>query len=155
MGERRPGHVPGEGIEGLVAKFGTEIREPEDSGLQSADEVGDIGRIQLSWARAARSSLRVRMKRPCRALPLTSTNSSRPSGGRTRGPTRADTAARRSPRRRALGDRTAWIWDVTVTELERFRIGHDGKVTGVVFSPNGRLLATASEDHTARISALP
>jgi WD40 repeat protein len=44
---------------------------------------------------------------------------------------------------------------VTVTELERFRIGHDGKVTGVVFSPNGRLLATASEDHTARISALP
>jgi WD40 repeat protein/tRNA A-37 threonylcarbamoyl transferase component Bud32 len=48
-------------------------------------------------------------------------------------------------------DRTARLWDArTGQQLLEFK-GHTGGVTGVVFSPDGARVATASADHTARV----
>ncbi len=46
------------------------------------------------------------------------------------------------------------ILNVATTEVRLLK-GHRGYVQGVVFSPNGRQLATAAEDETARIWSLP
>ena len=45
---------------------------------------------------------------------------------------------------------TARVWDVE-TGLPRFRVSHGEALNGAVFSPQGRLLLTSSEDHTAQL----
>ncbi|MEW2558571.1 nSTAND1 domain-containing NTPase, partial [Streptomyces griseorubiginosus] len=48
-------------------------------------------------------------------------------------------------------DQTAHLWDVTTGRLLTNYVGHTDNVYSVVFSPDGRTLATASFDHTARL----
>ncbi|MEB3830403.1 WD40 repeat domain-containing protein, partial [Phormidium sp. CCY1219] len=50
----------------------------------------------------------------------------------------------------ASGDRTARVWDLSGNELARLE-GHSGPVLSVSFSPDGKTLATASVDCTARV----
>ena len=51
----------------------------------------------------------------------------------------------------ASDDYAASIWDaVTVTKSEKL-VGHTGRVTETVFSPNGALVATVSPDGTGHL----
>jgi WD40 repeat protein len=45
---------------------------------------------------------------------------------------------------------TAWVWDLE-TGKQQFTVSHDEKLNVAVFSPKGRFLATASNDHTAQL----
>lgn len=51
-------------------------------------------------------------------------------------------------------DGTAWVWEAD-TGAEVARLEHDSLVDSVVFSPDGRWLATASKDGTARVWVAP
>jgi WD40 repeat protein len=51
----------------------------------------------------------------------------------------------------AGADRTVHVWDA-IGSREVARLAHDGAVAALAFSPDGAQLATASRDHTARIS---
>jgi WD40 repeat protein len=46
---------------------------------------------------------------------------------------------------------TARLWDPVTGEHLRTLTGHTSWVCGTAFSPDGRLLATASGDNTARL----
>ena len=58
------------------------------------------------------------------------------------------------PGRQAGGDgqrdSTAKVWDVATGEEVHTLAGHAGTVTSAVFSPDGTLIVTASDDNTAR-----
>ena len=61
----------------------------------------------------------------------------------------ARTAARSPP---PVGSDTARLWDAGCTGQPRGEpLKHDGEVNAVSFSPDGRTLATASSDTTARL----
>ncbi len=47
----------------------------------------------------------------------------------------------------------ARIWEVTDTRRGEVStlLGHKSEIRGVAFGPNGKLVATASGDHTARV----
>jgi WD40 repeat protein len=45
------------------------------------------------------------------------------------------------------------LWDLTAKRINR-RLHHDGEVSAIAFSPDGKSLATASLDHTARVWSL-
>ncbi len=44
-----------------------------------------------------------------------------------------------------------WLWDVATTRVLNKDIKHDGSINAMNFSPDGKLLVTASEDQTARV----
>lgn len=50
----------------------------------------------------------------------------------------------------ATSDNAAHLLETDGTELKKL-VGHEGRITGAAFSPDGKLVATASLDHTARI----
>jgi WD40 repeat protein len=52
---------------------------------------------------------------------------------------------------RAYTDRVVRIWDARTGKLHCILRGHNGKVTSVTFSPDGRRALTASSDGTARV----
>jgi len=47
--------------------------------------------------------------------------------------------------------RSAWIWDARTGRVRAGPLRHEGGITSVQFSPDGRGVVTASRDHTARI----
>jgi WD40 repeat protein len=49
-----------------------------------------------------------------------------------------------------IGERTVKVWDLA-TGAEIYHLSHDDAVTGVVFSSDGKRLATSSWDYTARL----
>jgi WD40 repeat protein len=52
-------------------------------------------------------------------------------------------------------DATTRLWDVRTGQEQLTLVGHQGVVSGVDFSPDGRLLATASPDGTTALTLLP
>ena len=50
-----------------------------------------------------------------------------------------------------IRNKTARIWDAVSGKEERRLVGHTDKVESAVFSPDGKKIATASNDNTARI----
>jgi len=50
-----------------------------------------------------------------------------------------------------FSDRTVKLWDATQGKLLMFLVGHKATVKSVAFSPDGRLLATGSDDRSARL----
>jgi WD40 repeat protein len=51
---------------------------------------------------------------------------------------------------RSFGN-SAWLWDVTRGQPRGLALQHQAPIGGIAFSPDGRYLATASADQTARI----
>ncbi len=54
----------------------------------------------------------------------------------------------------ASGDMTAKVWDVSSSKELRTLAVHTDVVNDIVFSPDGKLLATASSDRTFQVSPL-
>jgi U3 small nucleolar RNA-associated protein 21 len=56
----------------------------------------------------------------------------------------------------ALNDYSVVLFDcVASTIVRRFKEGHNGSISGIDFSPDGRLLYTSSLDHTIRVWDVP
>ena len=51
----------------------------------------------------------------------------------------------------ALGDRRVCVWDALTGEVVASLLGHTGKVFGISYSDDGRLLASASADETVKV----
>ena len=66
------------------------------------------------------------------------------TGHDRRGPGRGVQPGRAAARHRQRRHKTARLWNPATGECLRTLTGHDGEVHGVAFSPDGRLLATAS-----------
>ena len=81
-----------------------------------------------------------RRVRSCTPWPATRIRSTRPPSARTA-----------SWWRRPADDNTARVWDVATGEELHTLAGHTGRSTRRCFSPDGKLVVTASRDNTAKV----
>lgn len=55
----------------------------------------------------------------------------------------------------ALGDKSAWVWEVPQGRLARELRGHTRQINSALYSPNGLFIVTAGDDGTARVWDAP